>query len=124
MKNKLVSVSLMLAAALFFCGYSTAIPPTEKVTLELLNPQGVIEPPKTLPLTPRVSDLAGKRIALVPNIKQGASQLLDVLAELLKQKYPGITVTKYPARPLREERAEEFQQVAKDCDVFVHAIGD
>lgn len=124
MKNRLVTVSLLLAAAIVFCGYSTAKPPNEKVTLELLNPMGVIEPPKTLALTPRLSDLAGKKIALVPNIKPGAVQLFDVLEGLLKQKYPGITVLRYPARPLREERAEEFQQVAKDCDAFVHAIGD
>ena len=44
MKNKLLAVSLLLAAGLFFCGRSTAKPTNEKVTLELLNPMGVIEP--------------------------------------------------------------------------------
>ena len=120
MKNKLVAVSLLLAAALVFGGCST----NQEISLEVLNPMGVIEPPKTLGLAPRISDLAGKKVGLIPNIKAGAENLFDVLEELLKQKYPDITVLRYPARMLRQELAEEFQQVAKECDAFVHAIGD
>ena len=120
MKNKLVALSLLLATALVLGVCSTK----KEVSLEVLNPMGVIEPPQTLGLAPRISDLAGKKVGLIPNIKQGASNLFDVLEELLKQKYPDITVLRYPARLLRQELAEEFQQVAKECDAFIHAIGD
>ena len=120
MKNKLVVISLLLAAAFALGGCSA----DKEVSLEVLNPKGVIEPPQTLGLAPRVPDLAGKKVGLIPNIKQGASTLFGVLEEMLKERYPDITVLRYPARMLRQELAEEFQQVSNECDVFIHAIGD
>jgi hypothetical protein len=125
MKNKLLAVSLLLAAGLFFGGRSTAKPANEKVTLELLNPMGVIEPPKTIGLTPRISDLAGKKIALLHNNKPGAANLYAALEELLKQKYPSITISReYKPGSVTEPREEEFQKIAKECDAFIFAIGD
>jgi hypothetical protein len=85
MKNKLLSASLLLAAGLFFGG-SSASPTNEKVSLELLNPTGVIEPLKNIGLTPRISDLAGKKIALMHSNKSGAANLYTALEVLLKQK--------------------------------------
>jgi hypothetical protein len=125
MKNKVLAVSLLLAAGLFFCGRSTAQPKNEKVTLELLNPMGVIEPAKPLPLRPRLSDYSGKKIALVHNIKPGVPQLFDVLEELLKQKYPGITILRGFNPGIQAQAQEEhFQEIAKGCDAFVYAMGD
>jgi hypothetical protein len=120
MKNKPVKLSLLLVAVFVLGGCSI----NEEISLEVLNPKGVIEPPQTLGLAPRIPDLAGKKVALIPNIKQGVANLFDVLEELLKQRYPDVTVLRYPARLLRQELAEEFQQVAEECDVFIHAIGD
>ena len=125
MKNRLVAVFLLLAAALVFCGYSTAKPPSEKVTLELLNPMGVIEPEPYLALRPRLSDYSAKKIALVHNIKPGVQQLFDILEEMLKQKYPGVTVLRgYKPGPNAQAQEEHFQEIAKGCDAFVYAMGD
>jgi hypothetical protein len=125
MKNRLVAVFLLLTAALVFCGYSTAKPPSEKVTLELLNPMGVIEPEPYLALRPRLSDYSGKKIALVHNIKPGVQQLFDILEEMLKQKYPGVTIQRgfNPGIPAQAQE-EHFQQIAKECDAFIYAMGD
>ncbi len=71
MRNKILAVSLLLAAGLCVGGRSKAGPAKEKVTLELLNPMGVIEPEQNLALRPRLSDYSGKKIALVHNIKPG-----------------------------------------------------
>jgi hypothetical protein len=121
MKNKLVAVSLLLAAALVFGGCST----NKEVTLELLNPMGVIEPPQTLGLTPRISDLAGKKIFLLHNGKSGVTNLYAALEELLKQKYPGITVLRgYKPGPMAQAQEEHFQMIAKECDAFVYAMGE
>jgi hypothetical protein len=121
MKNKLVAVSLLLAAALVFGGCST----NKEVTLELLNPMGVIEPPQTLGLTPRISDLAGKKIALLHNGKAGVTNLYAALDELLKQKYPNTVISKeYKRGSITQPREEEFQKIAKECDAFIYAIGD
>ena len=97
----------------------------KEVTLELLNPMGVIEHPQTLALRPRISDLAGKKIALVNNIKSGVPNLFDVLEELLKQKYPGITVLRgYKPGPMAQAQEEHFEKIAKECDAFIYAMGD
>ncbi len=125
MKNRLVAVSLLITAALVLCGFSTAKPANEKVTLELLNPMGVIEPAKTIGLTPRIPDLAGKKVALLNNGKSGVRNLISALEELLKQKYPTATIlTQYKAGSTADPREEEFQKIAKECDAFIFAIGD
>ena len=116
MKNKLVTVSLMLVAGLFFGGRLKAGPADEKVTLELLNPMGVIEPEPYLALNPRLSDYSGKKIALVHNIKPGVPQLFDILEEMLKQKYPGVTIQRgfNPGVPAQAQE-EHFQEMDKVC---------
>ena len=128
MKRKLLAVSLLLAAGLFFCGHSTAKPAAEKVTkvaLELLNPMGVVEPEPFLPLRPPLSDYSGKKIALVHNIKPGVPQLFDILEEMLKQKYPGVTIQRGFNPGIQAQAQEEhFQGIAKGCDAFVYAMGD
>jgi hypothetical protein len=125
MRNKLLAVSLLLAAGLFFCGRPTAKPASEKVTLELLNPMGVIEPEPYLALRPRLSDYSGKKIALVHNIKPGVPQLFDILEEMLKQKYPGVTIQRGFNPGIQAQAQEEhFQEIAKGCDAFVYAMGD
>ncbi len=125
MKNKLVAISLLLAAALVFCGFSPGKPANEKVTLELLNPMGVIEPEPFLALRPRLADYSGKKIALVHNIKPGVPQLFDILEEMLKQKYPGVTIQRGFNPGIQAQAQEEhFQSIAKGCDAFVYAMGD
>jgi ribosome biogenesis GTPase A len=125
MKNRLVAVFLLLTAALIFGGCSANKSTNKEVSLEVLNPMGVIEPEPTLALRPRLSDLAGKKIALVNNIKPGVPQLFDVLEELLKQKYPGVTVLRgYKPGPMAQAQEEHFQQIAKECNAFIYAMGD
>ena len=53
------------AAALLVNLLPAAAAKPSQVTLEVLNPMGVIEPPATLGLSPRVADLAGRKIALM-----------------------------------------------------------
>ena len=125
MRNKILAASLLLTAGLFFGGRLTARPANEKVTLELLNPMGVIEPEPYLALRPRLSDYSGKKIALVHNIKPGVPQLFDILEEMLKQKYPGVTIQRGFNPGIQAQAQEEhFQEIAKGCDAFVYAMGD
>ena len=125
MRNKILAVSLLLAAGLCFGERSKAGPANEKVTLELLNPMGVIEPEPYLPLRPPLSDYSGKKIALVHNIKPGVPQLFDILEEMLKQKYPGVTIQRGFNPGIQAQAQEEhFQEIAKGCDAFVYAMGD
>ena len=125
MRNKPLALFLLLAAALVFGGCSTNKSMGKEVTLELLNPMGVIEQPQTLALMPRLSDYSGKKIALVHNIKPGVQQLFDILEELLKQKYPGVTIQRGFNPGIQAQAQEEhFQEIAEGCDAFVYAMGD
>ncbi len=87
---------------------------------------GVIEPPPTLGLSPRVTDLAGKKIALMHNNKQGASNLLDALQELLQKKYPTATFVRgYQTQPVNPPKDPEmYKKAAAECQAFVFAMGD
>ena len=64
-------------------------------TLEVLNPRGEVDPPKTMSISPRVTNLAGKRIGLYDNGKDGFADFLDVIEKLLKEKYPTVTIARF-----------------------------
>lgn len=114
------------AIALLSCLLPVAAAQTGRVTLELMNPMGVIEPPKTYGLSPRVADLRGKRIALMHNNKPGASNLLDALEELLKRKYPDARFSRgfqtMPVQPPKDP--DMYKKAAAESDVFIFAMGD
>jgi len=96
------------------------------VTLEVMNPMGVIEPPATLGISKRVADLAGKKIALMHNNKPGASNLLDALEKLLSKKYPSASFVRgYQTGPVQPPKDPEmYKKAAAECDTFVFAMGD
>ena len=94
----------------------------ETVELELLNPRGVIEPPPIFAPTPRVTDLAGKKIGLYSNGKPGVDNFYTVLEELLKKKFPTVTTTQL--RGAFEIRDEDAEAWAPEVDTFIYAAGD
>ena len=91
-----------------------------QITLEVLNPRGVLQ---SVPITglsnPRVTDLAGKRIALLSE-KPDAEIFFDAMEELLKKRYPTATILRFhspsPARP------DNTAEVAKQCDVWLEGV--
>ena len=94
----------------------------ETVELELLNPRGEIEPPPIFTPAPRVTDLAGKKIGLYWNSKQGVDNFYTVLEELLKNRYPTATTTLLRgAFVIKDEDAEAW---APEIDTFVYGVGD
>ena len=96
------------------------------VTLEVMNPRGEIPPPKTLGISPRGGSLDGKKIVLVDNGKYGASNFLDGLADMLKQKYPTATIVMYPkpAAQTITDLPKWYPTVKQQGDLFVFGVGD
>jgi hypothetical protein len=95
------------------------------IELKLLNPRGVIEPPKIFSPAPRVADLAGKKIALIHNMKPGANTFLDAVEELLSEKYPTATFVKQYTTTVNLAKEPEFyDEVANTCDAFIFGSGD
>src|SRR5487761_446355 len=82
----------LLGAAVACAGLFLAAAASAQVTLEVMNPRGEIPPPKTVGISPRGRSLDGKKIVLIDNGKYGASNFLDALADMLKEKYPKATV--------------------------------
>jgi predicted GTPase len=111
----LASTSLLLASAA-----------GAQVTMEVMNPRGEIPPPKTLGISPRAGSLDGKKIVLIDNGKYGASNFLDVLADMLKQKYPTATVVMYPkpAAQTITDLPKWYPTVKQQGDLFVFGVGD
>lgn len=95
--------------------------PSSEVTLEVLNPRGVLQSMPISGLTnPRVKDLAGKRIAFMSE-KEESLHFFDALEVLLKQKYPTCTIFRCdsPANPMRPDNTAE---VAAKCDVWLQGV--
>jgi len=110
-----------VSASLLLAGTAAA-----QVTLEVMNPRGEIPPPPTVGLTPRGADLAGKKIVLIDNGKFGAQNFLDVVADMLKEKYPTATVVMYPKPAAQTITAmpKWYPTVKQQGDLFIFGVGD
>lgn len=95
------------------------------IELKLANPRGEIETKRLYAPAPRISDLTGKRIALIHNQKAGASTFLEALEELLKAKYPTATFIKqFTTTVILGKEPAFYDEVAKSADVFIFGSGD
>lgn len=84
------------------------------------NPQGVVEPPAPSGLVnPRVSDLAGKRIAVIWDGKKGGDNYCIAVEELLKTRYPTATTMR-----LVWGDAEAAARAKREMDTFIYGVGD
>jgi hypothetical protein len=112
-----------LFSGLFFAlTLVTGNPSFAKVTIEVLNPRGEIDPPKIMGISPRLTDLAGKTIGLYDIGKQGFAAYLDVTEELLRQRFPTTTIKRYQgAFDLGDRLAGE---IAKEVDAVIYGSGD
>jgi hypothetical protein len=115
-----------LAAGLLAGGLCTTAAASAQVTLEVMNPRGEIPPPKTLGISPRSGNLDGKKIVLIDNGKYGASNFLNVLAVMLKQKYPTAKIVMYPKPAAQTITAlpKWYPTVKQQGDFFVFGVGD
>jgi hypothetical protein len=96
--------------------------PPDSVTLEVVNPRGEIPPPPFFPLSPRVKELAGKRIGLYWIGKAGGDNFWDGVEELLSAKYPSATILRYQGPfDLGDERTAK---IAKEVDTILYGVGD
>ena len=98
---------------------------SDNIELKVVNPRGDIEPPPIFAPAPRLGDLAGKKVALVHNMKSGANTFLDAVEELLHAKYPTVEFVKGYTTTINLAKEPEFyDDVARSCDAFVFGSGD
>jgi hypothetical protein len=118
--------NLLMAAALVGASLCLAGTTVAQVTIEVMNPRGEIPPPPTRGITPRVSNLAGKKIVLVDNGKFGADNFLNVVAQILKQKYPAATIVMDPKPSAQTitDLPKWYPTVKQQGDLFIFGVGD
>jgi hypothetical protein len=92
------------------------------VSLTVANPRGEITTSPPQPPAARLADLNGKKIGLYSNGKAGMDNVYAVLEEMLKAKYPGISVTNLEGAFLI--RDDDARDLAKEVDGFVYGVGD
>ena len=96
MKNKRL-LKVLIVTILITMLTGTIAPATciAAVSITVLNPLGEIETVYNQPLAERLSDLDGKSIALVYYAKALSPQSMRAIGNLLKSKYPELSVTEY-----------------------------
>jgi hypothetical protein len=92
------------------------------VELTVLNPRGVVEAKSAAAPNPRLKDLAGKRVGLYNNGKPGLDNFYTVFEELLKKKYPTVTVKNLTGS--FEITDTDAKNWAPQIDTFIYAVGD
>ncbi len=118
------STTLIAAAPAPQAATPTPKPATAPVVLEVLDPTGELPPQPVVGISPRLTDLAGKTIALVDNTKTGVNYLLDSLGDLLKAKYPTVTIARFRKTRYSDDQPDLLKEVAAKADAFVLAMGD
>lgn len=119
MKKRINLWFIGVCTVMVFCSVNPAV---AEIKLEALNPRGEIEPPPTLVPAARVTDLAGKKIGIYWNGKQGGPNFWDVVEELLKKRFPTATIVRRSgASDLGDTLAAKL---AKEVDTFIYGVGD
>lgn len=92
------------------------------VTIEVMNPRSDLEPPPVIAPSPRVKELAGKKVGIYWLGKAGGDNFFDAFEKVLKEKYPTVTTVRYRG-PL-DIGDKMAAQVAKEVDTLVYGVGD
>jgi hypothetical protein len=99
---------------------------------QVLSPWADADPIPAYGISPRLNDLAGKKIGLFYNVKRASQPMLTVVARKLKERFPTCEVHWYanqlpPGKGVSElEGADrtKFEDWARGVDAVVGAVGD
>lgn len=96
---------------------------------EVLSPWSEAEPVPLKGLSPRLDNLAGKKLGLLCNNKRAAPVILDVTEKILKERYPDSEISMFHSRTfsvsaLEQDRQQEFDDWIKGVDAVIAAVGD
>ena len=94
------------------------------------NAQYLLVDPTTSPVVPsfvaapRLSDLKNKRIGLIDDCKENAKELLDIITDVIKEKF-GVESVCYHRKPSASKPAdpEVISNMTNECDYAIVAIG-
>ena len=98
---------------------------------EVLSPWADVDPLPLKGISPRVKDLAGKKIGLAYNFKGAAHPIQTVVERKLKERYPTSEISWFYILSRNEQSPEdmkrfetEYAKWAKGVDTVITAVGD
>ncbi len=98
---------------------------------EVLSPWAEVDPILLRGISPRLTDLSGKKIGLLKNFKRAAGPMLTVVERELKKRYPTAQFIWYPKEgssnlwiETETEKKEEYITWMKEIDAAITAVGD
>lgn len=99
---------------------------TSKVTLRVLNPRGQVDSKPQVSASRRLSDLAGKKIAILNNGKAGGDLLLPYLEEALKRRIPHLELRTWrvPFAQPPDVKEPLIKEIAAYADGVIALTGD
>ena len=112
--GRIIAILLAVLANAIFAGAA--------VTLTALNPRGEIIPPPLIAPSARIPDLAGKKVAIYWNGKEGGDNFWNNIEALIKLKLPKTAVLKYNG-PFDLGDALAVK-IAEEADAFLYGVGD
>ncbi len=72
----------------------------------------------------KLSTLAGCTVGLLDNSKVNVNKILDYTEEILKQRHGVATVVRFRKPDASRPAPAEVFVAARECDVFISAVGD
>ena len=96
-----------------------------QVKLEVLDPRAEFSTPPAVPITARLSSLAGKKVGILNNTKEGARAFQPYLEKMLKEAEPTLELKSWTI-PYNDYAGKEkdLQEIAKWSDAVIGLIGD
>lgn len=90
---------------------------------DLLDPRARPEE-QDVKLAPRPEDLRGKRVGLVENTKANAAGLLEAVADVLLNDLQPKEIVRRKVPATMPASEEVLDELARDCDLVIEAVGD
>ncbi len=96
---------------------------------EVFSPWAEADPIPLKGLSPRLDDLAGKKIGLLCNNKRAAPIILNVTERILKERYPTAEISRFNSRTfsvssLERDRKDELDNWIDNVDAVILSVGD
>jgi hypothetical protein len=97
---------------------------------EVLSPWAEADPIPLKGISPRVPDLAGRRIGLFASNKPAAPRMMDILERKMRERFPSSEISRYNAEDsflvlqMAGNDRNRFEEWVKSVDVIAAAVGD
>jgi len=96
---------------------------------EVLNPWAEVDPVPLRAISPRLNNMAGKKIGLFANFKRAAKPITASIEKRLGAMYPGVQTSLFDSRSpnvneIETKNKDKFTAWVKGVDAVIAVVGD